>query len=50
MKNLFGAQDLLEIVQNGVDELAVNAIEVQRNTQGIEEERLQGSVLDSTKS
>lgn len=31
MKNLFGAQDLLEIVQNGVDELAANATEVQRN-------------------
>jgi len=31
MKNLFGAQDLLEIVQNGVDDLVVNAIEVQRN-------------------
>jgi len=31
MKNLFGAQDLLEIVQNGVDDLAANGTEVQRN-------------------
>jgi len=31
MKNLFGAQDLLEIVQNGVGDLATNAAEVQRN-------------------
>ena len=31
MKNLFGAQDLLEIVQNGVGDLAVNATEIQRN-------------------
>jgi len=31
MKNLFGAQDLLEIVQNGVGGLAANATEVQRN-------------------
>ncbi|AES78008.2 hypothetical protein MTR_7g022910 [Medicago truncatula] len=32
MKNLFGAQDLLEIVQNGVGELVLNATDVQRNT------------------
>jgi hypothetical protein len=31
MKNLFGAQYLLEIVQNGVGDLAANATEVQRN-------------------
>jgi len=31
MKNLFGAQDLLEIVQDGVAELAANAIDVKRN-------------------
>jgi len=31
MKNLFGAQDLLEIVHNGVGDLAANATEVQRN-------------------
>jgi len=31
MKNLFGAKDLLEIVQNNVADLAVNATEVQRN-------------------
>jgi len=31
MKNLFGAQDLLEIVQNCYDELGENATEVQRN-------------------
>jgi len=31
MKNLFGAQNLLEIVQNGVGDLAANATEVQRN-------------------
>jgi len=28
MKNLFGAQDLLEIVQNVVGDLAANATEV----------------------
>jgi len=49
MKNLFGAQDLMEIVQNGVGELAANAIDVQRNADK-EEEGLQGFVLDSTKS
>jgi len=31
MKNLFGAQDLLEIVHNGVSDLTANATEVQRN-------------------
>ena len=31
LKNLFGAQDLLEIVQNEVGDLTVNATEVQRN-------------------
>ena len=31
MKNLFGAQDLLEIAQDGVAELAANATDVQRN-------------------
>ena len=31
MKNLFGAQDLLEIMHNDVDDLAANAAEVQRN-------------------
>jgi len=31
MKNMFGAQDLLEIVQNGYNDLASNATEVQRN-------------------
>jgi len=31
MKYLFGAQELLEIVQNGLNELAVNATNVKRN-------------------
>ena len=31
MKKLSGAQDLLEIVQNGVGDLAANATKVQRN-------------------
>ena len=31
MKNMFGAQDWLEIMQNGVTYLATNATEVQRN-------------------
>lgn len=31
MKNFFGAQDLLEIVQNDYDEFGENSTEVQRN-------------------
>ena len=31
MKNLFGAQDLQEIVQNGVGDLAANVTEAQRS-------------------
>jgi len=31
MKNLFGAQDLLEIVQNGYNDIGANIAEVQRN-------------------
>jgi hypothetical protein len=30
MKSLFGAQDVLEIVQNGYDDLALNATDAQR--------------------
>jgi hypothetical protein len=31
MKSLFGAQDVLEIVENGYDDLAVNAADAERN-------------------
>jgi hypothetical protein len=31
MKSLFGAQEVLEIVENGYDDLAVNATDAQRN-------------------
>jgi len=32
MNSLFGAQDVLELVENGYEDLAANAIDVQRAT------------------
>jgi len=50
MKSLFGAQDVLELVENGYEDIVANAIDVQNVAfKEHKKESLQGFVLHSAK-